>query len=303
MPAEQLNATRIRIARETNLGNGVATGGWRDLPVTGAAMERELVATAERRTLYGQLSQREVISDAWTFRTSHEANLALLRWLLEANMVLASAGVWLLDPESHGASYTVETTSEGGDIAQYSGVKLTELQIFWEERRVVQIEAQWAALTRVELGSPAAGTTGAILAGPMLPTRLATMAATTGFWAGDPRADNYVLTHGGQIVLTRNIEPRNFGPDGKPDTFNQAPWTVLAEIYLPETPGVTDVAFADEWVGRLAFWLGSGTEHLRINRVHGVVTDEDLKAYDWRVRRLTVEGLVDDSRSNLEFRA
>lgn len=300
---ELLNATRIRIAQETAVGSGVATGGWREIPTTGAAIDRELVMTAQRMSLHGQLSAREVIADAWGFRMAHEANLALVAWMIQAHLTDQGGGVWQLDPEADGPSFVIETTSEGGDIAAYTGTKLTELQMFWEERRVIQLETQWSALRRQTLVEPLAGAAGAALAGPMLPTRLATMAATPDAWGGNPRVDDAITTHGGQIVMTREIEPRNYGPDGIPDTFNLAAWQVLAEIYLPETPGITDTAYGEEWIGRLAMWFGSGTQHLRINQAHGVLTDEDLKAYDWRVRRLTAEAVADNSRATLEFRA
>lgn len=304
MPAELLHATRIRIARETSLGSGVETGGWRNLPVTGAAVERELVATAERRSLHGQLSAREVISDSWRLRTSSEGNLAFFEWLLTAQMNPAGSGIWILDPETiEDRSYVVETMSELGDVAVYRGTKLTELQIFWEERRIVQMETEWSCLERDEPGAPISGAEpSGTIAGEMLPTRLATIAITGGAWGGDPRADNAVLTHAGQLVMTRQIEPRNFGPDGIPDSFSRGNWSTLAEIYLPETAGITDVAFADEWTGGIAFWFGAGTEHLRINRAHGLIGEEDLKAYDWRVRRLTAEAMTDDARATLEFR-
>jgi len=300
---ELLHSTRIRIAAETSLGSGVATGGWHEMPTTGSAVERELVSTAQRISLHGQVTSRNVISDAWSFRTAHEANLALIDWLIKPHMTAKSAGVWQLDPEADGPSFVVETTSEGGEIACYRGTRLTELQISWEERRVIQLEIQWAALRRQTLEAPLAGADGVSLAGPMLPNSAATMSITTGAWGLDPKTDNAVVTHGGQIVMTRQIEARNFGPDGIPETFSHAPWSVLSEIYLPQTAGITDLAFSDEWTGGLALWLGPGAEHFRVNRAHGVVVEEDLKAYDWRVRRLTTEALADDYRSTLEFRA
>ncbi len=301
---ELLHSTRIRIAAETSLGSGVADGaGWHEIPTTGAAVERELVSTAQRTSLHGQITAREVISDAWSFRTAHEANLALVIWLITPHMTAAGEGVWQLDPEADGPSYVVETTSEGGDIAIYRGTRMTELQISWEERRILQLEAQWSALRRQDLEEPLAGIDGPSLAGPMLPNSAAAMAIATGTWGDNPKTDNAVITHGGQIVMTREIQARNFGPDGYPETFNNAPWTVLSEIYLPQTAGITDQAFSDAWTGRLALWLGTGGEHFRINRAHGVVVEEDLKAYDWRVRRLTTEALADDFRTTLEFRA
>lgn len=305
MPAqiEQLYRTTIRAAIETTLGNGEAENdAWWHLPVTGAAVERVTVSSAERKNVFMQGNRRQIVSQAWMFTTSHQASEDFLLWLLLPHLTERAAEIFTLDPEADGPSYCVETISEAGDFARYLGCQPQEIQIFLEERRIVQVEIQWAALVRETPGG-ATERNPAEFSGVLMPTNRASLASTQNNWGPNPRANRAVVFHGGQIILTRGIKPANYGPDGKPDTMTRAAWDVLVELYMPETPGITDLAFADEWTGRLALWLGLGPEHFRIQSARGFIDDEDLKGWDWRVRRLVASAETDSRRALLEFRA
>lgn len=307
MPAqiEQLYRTTLRAAVETAIGSGEPVDDdWRELPVTGAAAERVIVSAAERKNVFMQGTKREAVSQAWQLRTSHEASLDFLLWILLPHFTSRSEGLYTLDPEAEGPTYVIEALSEAGDLSRYLGCQAKEIQIFMEERRVVQIEIAWAALHR-EASVPVAPLyrPTAEFSGTMMPTRAAGLAVTNSTWGADPRADNAATFHGGQIVLTREIQPRNFGPDGRAETMERAAWRVMLELFMPETPGITDAAFADEWTGKIGLWLGDGPEHFRIEQARGFIDDEDLKAYDWRVRRLVAAAESDSLRCLAQFRA
>lgn len=307
MPAqiEQLYRTTLRAAVETALGNGEPVDDdWRHLPVTGAAVERVIITAAERKNVFMQGTKREVVSQAWMIRTAHEGSLDFLLWLLLPHFTNRGSDLYTLDPEAEGPSYVIEALSEAGELQRFFGCQAKEIQIFMEERRIVQIEVTWAALERDAFipGAPLYRPT-AEFSGALMPTRACGLAVTDSTWGTDPRVDNAVTFHGGQIFLTREIKTRNHGPDGIAETMERAAWKVMVELFMPETPGITDAAFADEWTGKIALWLGAGPEHFRIEQARGFIDDEDLKAYDWRVRRLVAASESDSLRCLAQFRA
>ncbi len=299
---EQLNATEIRIARETAIGSGIASGSWVFPGFTAAAVTRGFTTSAERRDVFRQLTRREVVCQAWSFMTSHEIGVDFLRWILEPHLTNRGGNVWTLDPEAEGISFVVEATSEAGDISAYYGCVIVEAQILFEEGKNLRLELTWSALFRDVLNAPIAGSNAAPWPLVMVATMNGDFAATVGDWSEDPRIDDVQVCHGGQLFLTRKIEPCNYGPDGRPSAFTRQPWDVLAELFLPETPGITDTAFGEDWTGRFALWVGTGGEHFRINAASGFITDEDLKGYDWRVRRLALQSVSDEARGLLEYR-
>jgi hypothetical protein len=303
MPAliEQLWLTEIRIATEGTEGSGTATGDWYRLPSTGAALERQIITSADRKNVHRQQSDGQVICQQWGIKTSHEASQALIDWILLPELTDRSAGVWTLDPEAEGQNYVIETQSETGDSARYCGCRVKEISIRIEERRIVMLEILWAVMKRI----PIAETSRTLvdLDATMMPTSECALAVTTGEWDIDPRDTQATTMHGGQIILTREIGAANFGPTGNPETQTLGHWKTMIEIYMPETPGVTDSAFADSWSGKIALWIGSATPHIRMDRARGFIGEEDLLAWDWRVRRLVALGESDSRRALIEFRA
>lgn len=302
MPAEQLHLTRIRIAEETALGSAAPDpDGWIEPPMTAAAVSRELVSTAARVDVFGQSFRKDVIASTWGLRTEHELGLPWLLWILKRHMTARPGGIWTLDPEAPDPSFVIETQSPAGEVAQYSGCRISEIQIEQQERRLVTCKITWLALERDTPEDPAPEAAGESVNGPLCPTHLATVAATTGAWDPDPRATQSVTHFAGQLILRREIEATNYSPDGYPQGFIDSPWQVLAELLTPQINGLTDAAFDDEWNGKLAFFPTAGTEHLRVNASHGFIQDEDLLAFDWRVRRIAAQALSDYRRALVEL--
>jgi hypothetical protein len=299
---EQLHATKLRLARESATGSGSPSGDWITPPTTAAAVSRNFMQTAQRQDVFRQLNARKVVAEAWIMRSSHEVGLEWLEWVLLPHLTARGAGVYTLDPEAEGPTYVLDTETEQGHRAKFSGLKLNEVQLIFEEGRTVRVDLQWIGLRRTV---PATALPGAATAptGGLVANFLSQAAMTTGAWATDPRADQPVNAHGAQIFLQRDIAAADFGPDGIPEAHNRAAWRLVGECYMPETPGITDTAFSDDWQGKVALWIGEGAKHLRVNNAQGYVTDDDLKGYDFRVRRLVFEGKSDDRRSICEFRA
>lgn len=299
---EHLYATKIRLAVETALSSGVAGSRWTIPPLTAAAVQRVFHQTAERMDVFRQLTRREIVCEAWEFKTSHEVGLLFLRWILIPHFTYRGS-LHTLEPENEGPSFVMEVTSDAGDISRYSGCRVTEFQILWEDRRIVRLDITWSALKRDVLESPLAGNAGDEFDFELVPNNTCGVAITNGVWATFPREDNAAIMHGGQLFLTRPIVPTNYGPDGQPGEHDRQPWSCIAEIYMPETPGVTDQAFADQWHGGVVVWMGPGVDSFRINNAIGFISDEDLKAYDWRVRRLAIQAFSDARRALVEYRS
>ena len=301
---EQLWKTSVRMSVESGyLGSGLASANWVRPELSTAAVSRDIKTQAEKKDVHRQLTRRETVSESWTLSTGHDAKLEFLAYLFAGMMTDRGGDVLALEPEADGVSYVVETVSENGDIAVYSGCQLAELTIIIEDRRIVRIEMTLACLRRQTSNDPLSGSSYIDVGGPMMPTFQVGLAATTDEWGAEPRTDNAVTMHGGQIIFTREVAPANFGPDGIPSAFAKRPWRVMGELMMPETAGVTDVAFAAEWLGSLMLWPTSDDSVLVINRAVGFVGDEDLVAYDFRVRRLAFEAMTDDNRALIEFRA
>jgi len=298
---EQLYANRIRFATETAVGSGVASGDWVSPPCTAAAITRQFRQVVARKDVFRQPRGRKIVSESWLLRTAHEIGLPFFRWVLLPHMVNRGGGVWTLDPEAEGPTFVLEGETEQGRRMRVAGIKLSEVMLIFEDMRLVRMECQWVGLWRdvpeTELPDATEDVRGTIL-----PTWQAQAVATTGAWDTNPRATQRVNAAGAQLFLSRGIEACNYGADGIPTQHNRKAWNVVGETYLPETEGITDVAFLDDWQGRLGFFFGTGDEQLRINNAQGFVGEDDLKAYDFRMRRLVFQSFTDDRRATLEFR-
>lgn len=298
---EQLHATKLRLAQETAPGTGSPLGDWISPPCTAAAVSRDFVTVAQRLDVFRQLRTRELVAESWTVRSSHEVGLDWMRWLLLPHFTPRTASTWTLDPESEGPTFVLDTETEAGHRAKFHGLKLVEVQLIFEEGRTIRMDCQWAGLQRT---TPATALPGAatVFSGNVLATVKGAAAATTGEWDNPPRINQPIVCHGAQIFFQRDCLPADFGPDRIPEGHTREAWRILGEIYMPETPGITDAAFSDTWQGKLALWFGPGQDHVRVNNAQGYVTEDDLKGYDFRVRRLVFEAKSDDRRAILEFR-
>lgn len=299
---EQLHATELRLARESTPGSGSPTGGWLRPPTTAAACTRDMLTLMQRADVFRQLRDRKALAQAWQIRSSHEVGLEWALWLLKPHFTDRGAGLYTLDPEAEGPTYVLDTETQQGHRATFVGLKLVEVQLIFEEGRGVRMDCQWVALRRLV---PTSALPAAELApsGNLVPTVTCDAAATTGSWDPAPRATQRVTAHGAQLFFQRECQAADFGADMVPDSHTRAPWRLLGEIYMPETAGITDTAFSDDWRGKIALWLGAGAEHFEIDAAHGFVTDDDLKGYDFRVRRLVFEGRSDDMRGICKMKA
>lgn len=298
---ESLHLTTLRIAAETSIGSGSPAGSIYRPPMTAAACQREIQTMAERRNLARGPSQRAIIAQSWSLATSHEIGLPFLRLILASHMTTRAAGEYTLDPEAPEPTWVIETESAAGDLARFTGAAVEEIRIAIDERSVARMDLKWRALQRLVPDTAMTGPEGDSLAGELITTQACGFAATSDEWDLDPRVDNAAVMHGGQLYLTRRILPANFDPNGRPHLHDRAPWDVLGEVYMPETPGITDQAFDGLWQGRVAIWIGAGATRVQIENASGYVADEDLLAYDWRTRRLAFTGQADDRRALLDF--
>ena len=297
---EQLNATELRIAQETAIGSGETAGNWWRPRSTMALASRSLALVASRSDLWRQPSERVIIGDSWTLKTTHQVGLDWLAWLLRAHANERLGNVWTLDPEAEGPTYVVETEMQDGGRATFGGLKLQELRIFWEESRVIRLDCQWSGLWRStpESALPAYDIEPVDAVAPT--SGGAFSASTSAFVTGPPRLLGKVQAHAFQVFLSRAVEAADFGPDGVASTHTRRAWQVVGEVVMPWHT-IAETAISGQWSGQFAIWFGAGNDRLVVGSVEAHVVDQDLQAYDFRQAQLLFQAHTDTRRSLLDF--
>lgn len=297
---EQIHATRIRMALETELGSAIADGQWIEPPCVSAGTSREIVSSANRSDVFRNQRDQRIICEDVALRTSHEIGSQFFKLIIDSLFSRASESVLQVDPEAVGKSWVMHAITEGGKHYLFRGMMIQELSVRMQESRIIDFEIGWVALQSQETAEPlpqaSLSPTGGVLA-----TYKGKAAGTTGEWDADPASSQGIKIFAAQIFIRRNSFPTQFEADGKPTAMSRAPWKISGEIAMPETQGITDLAYADQWMGKIAFFLGDDIE-IRINSLAAFVMDDELKAYDFRTRRLIFEALSDDKRSVAEIR-
>lgn len=298
---EQLHRTEIRIATEAALGSGEAEGDWWQPPIVSAAASRGFRTFVTKKDIFRNTVYREPAMEEWMLQTSHEMGTAFFNWVIATIFPEAEAGTFTVSPEAQSRTYVIAAESEGGHRSRFKGVKISEISIRAEESRIVSFDIIWIALDRIddpeELPEANQAPTGDVLA-----TFRGASSATQGEWDAEPRATQAINIFAAQIFLTRQIQATQYGADGIPTQHTRAPWEIRGEIYMPETEGITDQAYADNWEGKIALFFGTGTDHVRIDNASCFLVEDDLKSYDFRIRRLILQAMSDDNRNLAEFR-
>jgi len=296
---EQLYATELRVAAEASLLSGTAAGDWWAPPVIAAAVARTFVGVLERKDVWRQRRTRIEYGNSWEIATSHPVGVGFLGWLLSNELEAVSGETYLaLTPETQSRTYVLEVESQAGDRQRFSGMAIQRIALQWQERRLVGLDVTWVALHRTtSVGAlPAADQ---IDEAERIPTWPGKVALTTGAWGADPREDNGVTSFDAQLFMSRDIAAADFGPGMEPLGHAQAPWRVLAETTTQQT-ALMETAFSSRFAGRMGIWIGPAA-HFRLDNAQGFVRDEELKASDWRQRRIGVEGFSDNARRLLTY--
>jgi hypothetical protein len=299
MSTESLFATATRFFQETAAGNGTATGEVIELPLTGAAAARRVIAWEQQTTPFRLNNQRAPIHQVYELRTSHEVNLWLAAWLLERHMTL-DAGVYYLDREAPEPTFAMQLQSEDGDLIDFKGMALVELQISVSARRVVTMECTWSALSR-GTGTALEAVT-AVYETEMVPSTGAAVAIVEGLLAADSRTD-VIDCHSAELFFSRkDLAAVNYEADGQPGAYNSGAWRVVGEAMVPAS-ALTEVG-QGRIVGGWALLLGLDGADLdfRVNTATGYVVQDPIKADDFREQTILLEAAGDSRGSLIELR-
>lgn len=299
---EQIHETEIRIAVETTIGAGVTESEWIQPPAKGWSVTRGFSVSFEKLDVFRNPSKRDFFSEEWILVSSHERGSDFFNWIIQNVLTDRGSGVFTADPEAIGKTFVIQAKASGGSHSRFSGCAISEIRIQGEESRIVSFDLTWIALKRSELEEENLPEAEQSWSGGLTPTKDGQVAITEGEWSADPRTEQAINAFAYQVFLQREIKAVSFGPDGIPKSFSREPWKFVGELFTEEKTGFTDLAYAESWAGKIAIWFGKETANLRIEKARAFVTDDELKGYDFRIKRLLIEGHGDHRRSVVEIR-
>lgn len=291
---ESLFATSTRFFAESTTGTGVPTGQVIELPLVGAAAARRVIAWETQLTPFRQPTVRAPLHAAFAVRTSHEANAWLISWLLTRHMT-EDAGTYYLDREAPEPTFCLQMETEDGDLVEFRGMALQELQVSVTGRRVVTVECTWAALSRA--ADVALRATTDANETTLVPSSTVEAALVAGSLQPDP-ADDAVPAYSAELFVRRpDLRQVNYQPDGQPDGHTRSPWRVVGELVGP-WGSLADTA-AQQLTGAIALLIPGVT--LVCRSVGAYVTNEAIKADDFRDAAFLIESAGDSRGSLLEL--
>jgi len=285
---ESLFATQARLYAESSIGNGTPTGNIVDLPSFSAAASRQTFRWEDRADAFRtKRAERQPIHVAYRLRTSHQVDTGLAAWIMTAHCFDRGSGQWdirrLGMPEP---SFTLQFETEDGDVQEFRGCHIDEIQISAPEGRAITLEISWHAMSRVT-GTTLQTATQTFTT----PEAVSTVESAATFITGSltNRATDAIPVHSAEFVMSRDLELLQFGPDGQPDRARQAPWRCIAELVLPA--GATTEAALSGQTGAYGFWVGpaSGELALTSDNVKAYRDTEPLKSPELRDHSLTIE--------------
>ena len=291
MNTESLYATQARLFQETGIGNGTATGEIVDLALSGAAASGEVLTWETRLDPFRTAKdERSPIHTAYRMRTSHEVDTSLALWLISKHCFDRGEGNWdIRRIKMPSPSFTVQFQMEGGDVIEFRGAHIEELQISLTESRTATMEISWHAMSRV--------TGGTIQDATQTWTRTLLVstnesAATFTTETITDRATDAMAIYSAEFIMRRDLQTVQFGPDGQASAVSNAPWKILAELSMPAS-AATEAARPSQGgqAGAFGLWIGPPGEELILTagRVKAFLQNEPLKSSELRDHQLLIE--------------
>ena len=286
MSTETLIFTETRIFQESAIGTGTATGNVLAMPLVSAAAKHNHQAIEGSMDAFRHPSEKLPIHTSYQLRTSHVVNPAFAGWLIEQHLVSGK----LRRLEAPKPSFAMQYELEDGDLVEFRGVHLTELQISGTESRTVTMECSWVASER----NTAAGALEA-LSGTLGLTRhvssLESAAAiqTAALDGADPRTVNGIPIHAFEFIMARDVTPALFSPFGNAQRMLQGPWAATGEIRLPAS-ALTESGF-DINSGACGIWIGPDGSDLALesSAVTSRTINEPLQGEGFREHSLALQ--------------
>lgn len=287
MSTESLYATQTRIYKETGIGTGVPTGDVFQTDMVSAAAKHEHLVTNNSKDPFRQPREKEPIHTRYLLRTSHCVNPAFAGWLIRQHCV---NGMQMRVIDAPEPSFVMQYLLEDGDLVEFRGVHLAELQLSATESRTATMECSWVA-TRREL--PGGGLTPEL--GSLGLTRhVSSLESAAALQAGaldptDPRTVNAIPIHAAEFMMKRSTEPALFSPYGRAQRVLCGPWTANAEIRLPANSD--SEAAHNIQSGAFGLWLGPDGNDLGItsDTATQLTPSEPLQGEGFREHSIAIE--------------
>lgn len=285
MSTESLYATETRIFAETAIRSGTRDGFCRAMPLIQAAAGKDNRVMETRMNPFRIQTRRRPVHEAWKLRTSHPVGGGFAGWLLGKHL---NAGGTLQRLQAPQPSFVQQYLLEDGDLVEFRGCHLTELQISVTERRTVTMECAWIALERTTGGSLEApvGTFGNDSHITSLQCRGVFQGSALD--ASDPRTVDGDDIHSAEWIMRRDLDAAQFGPDGLAGRVLIRPWEVIGEITMPAKT-ITENSDRQK-TGSFGLWIGPDGNDLGItsDNVRAFRTTEPLQGEGFREHSLAI---------------
>ena len=285
MATEQLFATRTRFFQETAIGNATPAGDVVEPRFNTVTATRISTYTEEKTTPFGHKEGRESVLEYFAIQADLHVGRYFLAFLLQLHLTGGTA----LDYRSPEPTFALQVETENGDLIQFDGLALADLQISFVARGITNLSISLFGLKRTA-GVSLEAVTASHAADP-LPGTDVVVAAKAGALDPFPQASNNADAYSAEIFFRRSLIPSQFNADGVPTRHDIGPWRIFGEVVLaagtfPET------ATADFVDGSAAFFLGEFGSTLSLffdDSVRWLSATDPIKADDFRDYRVLFE--------------
>lgn len=291
--AEQLQFTETRLFVESSPGNATPSGDVVIPPFNDAATTRQVIYLEEKTTPFRHKEARTPLLEWFSLTFTSHVTPEFLAFLLEPHL----RGGTTLDFRAPLPTFALQIEAEDGDLIQFAGLALSELQISLVARGVVELAVTMNGFTR---------TTGVALEAATADVRTEPLAGEACDIVGKSgalvsRAADRLDARSAEIFLSRTAAPAQFDHDGNATRHDLGPWRLFGEILTP-SDAFTEAATAGFVDGSAAFFLGESGSDLQLlldGSVRWISNADPVKADDFRDFAVIFEAEADSAGSIL----
>jgi hypothetical protein len=294
---EQLFATETRFFAETSPGNATPSGDVIETPLSNALVSRVSPVVEDKTSPFRHKLGREPLIEFFSVQATLPGSPAILAFLLEPHL----RGGTELDWRSPLPTFALQVESEDGDLIQFAGLAVKDLQVSFVARGVATLNVTLFGFTRTT-GIALEAVTAEIDSEP-LPGTDAIVAVNTGALDPFAWASNKVDARTAEFYLRRDLEVAQYDADGVPSRHNAGPFRVFGEVVLP-ADAFTETATGSFVDGSAAFFLGPIGANLQLvldDSVRWLSSTDPVKADDFRDYRVLFEAEANASGSILSL--
>jgi hypothetical protein len=283
---EELFATRTRLFVETSPGNATPSGDVIEAPFTSAVASRIGDYIEEKVTPFGHRQGREAVLESMGINATFHVGAAFLAFILEPHLTGGTA----LDYRSPRPTFALQLESKDGDLIQFDGLAISDLQLSFVARGVVNLSLNLLGFKRTT-GVTLEAVTATLDSTPLAGNEVV-IAAKSGALSPFPQTSDKGNASAAEFFLRRTLQASQFNADGVPTRHDSGPWRAFGEVVVP-ADSFTETATGTFVDGSAAFFLGELGSNLSLfldDSVRWLSSTDPIKANDFRDYRVLFEG-------------